>query len=100
MPARVLWQLQTLSIKGESEVLSLSKLMSMMNYANPTKLSTRFVVTLSHLRFSRQPSMTLLHSLHMGSFTGFHPAFRQSRFCARLPFGRNPRSGDTMVLLG
>jgi len=31
VPARVLWQLQTLSIKGESEVLSLSKQMSMMN---------------------------------------------------------------------
>jgi len=31
VPARVLWQLQTLSIKGESEVLSLSKEMSMTN---------------------------------------------------------------------
>src|SRR5258708_2462714 len=31
VPGRVLWQLQTLSTIGESEVLSLSKLMSMMN---------------------------------------------------------------------
>jgi hypothetical protein len=35
VPACVLWQLQTLSIKGESEVLSLSKQMSMMDNGKP-----------------------------------------------------------------
>jgi hypothetical protein len=59
VPARVLCQLQTLSIKGDSEVLSLSKQMSMMNNNSQLRGACQVIASDATDRTRFQPTRNL-----------------------------------------